>query len=84
MVEPDLPARLPVSELTGDVIFLLLHLPLQVGQQRLALLAHGEADCAEVVAGGLQGQGVQGQEAAHRLAVGQRAEENQRGSTTEP
>lgn len=68
--------NLPDAELTGDVLFLLFHLPLQVRQQSLAPLLHGEADGAEVVAGGLQGQGVEGQEPSHGLAVRERAEEN--------
>lgn len=46
-------------------------------QQRLAPLVHGEADGAEVIAGGFQSQGVEGQEPSHGLPVGQRAEENQ-------
>lgn len=70
--------QLPATELTGDVLLLLLHLPLQVRQQRLATLAHGETDGAEVVAGGLESQGVEGQEPGHGLAVGEGAEENQR------
>lgn len=67
----------PDTELTGDVLFLLFHLPLQVCQQCLALLVHSEADGAEVIAGGLQSQGVEGQEPSHSLAVRERAEENQ-------
>lgn len=61
-------------KLTGNVLFLLFHLPLQVCQQRLALLTDGEGDCVEVIAGGLQSQSVQRQEADHRLAVRERAE----------
>lgn len=60
------------------MILLLLHLLLQVHQQSLTPLLHGEADRAEVEAGGFQSQGVQGQEPRHSLAVGERAEEDQR------
>lgn len=61
------------------MIFLLFHLPLQVRQQILIPLLHGEADCAEVEAGGFQSQGVQGQEPRHSPAAGERAERHQRG-----
>lgn len=60
------------------MIFLLFHLLLQVHQQSLILPLHGESDRAEVKAGGFQSQGVQGQEPRHSLAVGERAEEDQR------
>lgn len=58
--------------------FLLLHLLLQVHQQTLVPPLHVEADRAEVKAGGFQSHGVQGQEPRHSLAVGERAEEDQR------
>lgn len=70
--------QLPDTELTSDVLFLLLHLLLQVRQQGLAPLVHGEADGAEVIAGGLQSQRVQGQEPSRGPAVGERAEETPR------
>lgn len=47
-------------------------------QQSLIPPLHVEADRAEVKAGGFQSQGVQGQEPRHSLAVGERAEEDQR------
>ena len=56
------------------MLFFLLHLLLQVRQQRLTLVTDGEGDGVEVVAGGLQSQGVERQEADHRLAVRQGAE----------
>lgn len=62
------------GKLTGNMLFFLFHLLFQVRQQRLTLLTDGEGDCVEVVAGGLQSKRVQGQEASHRLAVRERAE----------
>ncbi|KAF3850810.1 hypothetical protein F7725_012582 [Dissostichus mawsoni] len=47
-----------------------------VCQQRLTPLTDGEGDCVEVIAGGLQSQSVQRQEAHHRLAVRERAEKD--------
>lgn len=41
------------GKLTSNMFFLLFHLLFQVRQQRLTLLADGEGDCVEVVAGGL-------------------------------
>lgn len=64
------------EKLTGNVLFFLFHLLLQVRQQRLTLLTDSEGDCAEVVTGGLQSQSVQSQEADHRLAVSERAEKH--------
>ena len=63
-------------KLTGNMVFFLFHLLLQVCQQRLALLTDGEGDCVEVVAGGLQSQSVQRQESDHRLAGGERAKKH--------
>ncbi len=45
-------------------------------QQRLTRLTDGEGDGVEVVAGGLQSQSVQRQDADDRLAVRERAEED--------
>lgn len=61
------------GKLTGDMFFFSFHLILQVRQQRLALLADGEGDRVEVVAGGLQSQSVKRQEADHGVAVRERA-----------
>lgn len=69
--------QLPDTELTGEVLFLLVHLPLQVRQQCLAPVFHGEDDGVDVIAGGFQSQGVEGHQASHRPAVRERAEENQ-------
>lgn len=63
-----------MRRLTGDVVFLQFHLSLEMSQQGLAPLIDSEGQGVEVVAGGLQGQSVQGQETHHWLAVGQRAE----------
>lgn len=64
------------GKLTGNVVFFLFHLLLQVRQQRLTLLTDGEGDCVEVVAGGPQSHSVQCQQANHGLAVSQRAEKD--------
>lgn len=60
------------------MIFLLFHLLLQAHQQSLIPPLHVETDRAEVIAGGFQSQGVQGQEPRHSLVVGDRAEEDQK------
>lgn len=57
------------ENLTADVLFLLLHLPLQVCQQCLTLVICSEADGVEVIAGGLQGKTIQRHDASHSLAV---------------
>lgn len=66
------------GKLTSNMLFFLLHLLFQMRQQRLARLTDSEGDCVEVVAGGLQCESVQGQEANHRPAVGESAEKQNR------
>ena len=62
-------------KLTGQALFFLFHLLLQVCQQLLTGVADGEGNCVEVVAGGFQSQSVQRQEADHRRAARERAED---------
>lgn len=50
------------------------HLSLEVGQQGLRFQVNSEEDSVEVIAGGLQGQSVQGQQTHHRLATREGAE----------
>lgn len=63
-----------MRRLTGDVLFLQCHLSLEMSQQGLAPLVDGEGQGVEIIAGGLQGQSVKGQETHHWLAISQRAE----------